>query len=64
MEYFRTFVLSLKHHDRSQRKMEGQSKVACLFFYKKIDVLLAIQPGLDPHHILEPTYFLNQYKDN
>jgi len=27
IEYFPIFVLSLKHHDRSQRKMEGQSAV-------------------------------------
>jgi len=43
------------------RSIEGNSP---LFFYIKNQKLLAIQPGLDPHHILEPTYFLNQYKDN
>jgi hypothetical protein len=32
IEYFLIFVMSLKHHDRSQRKMEGQSKVIRLFF--------------------------------
>jgi hypothetical protein len=43
--------------------MEGQSKVIRLFFfYKKKAELLAIQPGLDPHHNIKPTYFLNQYK--
>jgi hypothetical protein len=56
------FVLSLKHYDRSQRKMEGQSKVIRLFFYIKKGRALCVHLGFAPHHNLRPTKNLNQYK--
>jgi hypothetical protein len=45
--------------EKNGRSIESNSP---LFFYIKNRKLLAIHLGLDPHHILEPTYFLNQYK--